>query len=177
MLPGNKYRMVLEVSSVNFELKSEAEQDAIIETYQNFLNSLAIPLQILVRIREMDMQRYLDHFRSQSEHEAEAIYRTQIDNYVQFVQGLVTANKILSRQFYVVVPYTGTGKNDFEVVREQLLLNSDIISKGLGRLGVRTKHLNNVEILDLFYSFYNPTAAKRQPLTNQTFQLLSDNYL
>lgn len=40
VLPGNEYRQILETSSVNFELKSEEEQDVIIDSFQNFLNSL-----------------------------------------------------------------------------------------------------------------------------------------
>ncbi len=60
LLPGNHYRTALQLSSINFELKSEAEQDALIDTYQSFLNSLATPLQIIIRIRELDMDKYLE---------------------------------------------------------------------------------------------------------------------
>lgn len=177
MLPGKRYRVILEASSVNFELKSEDEQDAIIETYQSFLNSLAVPVQILVRVREMDMQRYLDGFRAQLEHEEEEIYRTQIENYIQFVQSLITTNKILARHFYVVIPYTDHDDSGFKAIQEQLTLTSDIVAKGLSRLGVRTRHLGSLEVLDLFYTFYNPGQAKRQPITEQTLELLRKSYL
>ena len=65
MLPHGKYRSVLSVSSLNFELKSEDEQDAIIETYESFLNSVGSPLQILIRTREIDMDKYLGDLREQ----------------------------------------------------------------------------------------------------------------
>src|SRR3989344_6200099 len=103
LLPGNNYRVVLQISSVNFELKSEAEQDALIETYQSFLNSLATPLQIVIRIREMDMDRYLADFQARLKEESEAVYRQQVKNYTEFVKSLITTNKILARQFYVVI--------------------------------------------------------------------------
>lgn len=177
ILPGRRYRIVLEASAVNFELKSEDEQDAIIETYQSFLNSLAGPVQILVRIREMDMQRYLDGFRNQLRAEKEKIYRTQIENYIEFVQGLTTTNKILARHFYIVVPFTDKDNDGFEAVQEQLGLTCDIVAKGLARLGVRTRQLDSLEVLDLFYSFYNPGQAKRQPITDQTLELLNKSYL
>ena len=177
LLPRNQYRVVLKVSSINFELKSEAEQDAIIETYQSFLNSLSTPVQILVRIREMDMQKYLDDFQGMLGGEKEKIYRKQIRNYTEFVQGLITRNKILSRHFYVVIPYAGNDKADFAAAQEQLALSADIVSKGLGRLGIHARQLDELELLDLFYSFYSPTQAKRQPLSNQTLHLMKQAYL
>jgi hypothetical protein len=176
LLPGHQYRIVLRASSINFELKSDDEKDAIIETYQSFLNSLACPVQIVVRIREMDMQKYLNDFQALLANEKEEIYRNQIHNYTKFVQGLITRNKILSRHFYVVIPFTGTDKTEFVTAQEQLTLNADIVSKGLGRLGIQTRQLDNLELLDLFYSFYNPAQAKRQPLTHQTLQVLKQAY-
>lgn len=177
ILPGNRYRKILQVSSINFELKSEDEQDALIDTYQNFLNSLACPLQMIVRVREMDMDKYIEEFRLKIDNEKEKVYRHQIKNYIEFVQGLITKNKILARHFYVIVPFNAKDRQNFEMVKEQLLLNSDIVTKGLARLGVHTYPLNSLEVLDLFYTFYNPQTAKRQPITEQTMQLLKESYL
>jgi hypothetical protein len=177
MLPYEQYRVILQASSINFELRSEEEQDAIIETYQNFLNSLACPVQIIVRTRELDMQKYLDSFEAVSANEEQEIYRNQIRNYAEFVQGLVSTNKILTRSFYVVVPYANVDKADFDSIKERLALSCDIIAKGLGRLGVQTRQLNSIEVLDLFYSFYSPKVAKRQPLTDQTLELLRKSYI
>ncbi|HSX35951.1 MAG TPA: TraC family protein [Patescibacteria group bacterium] len=177
LLPGNQYRLVLQASSINFELKSDEEQDTIIETYQNFLNSLTCPVQILIRVREMDMQKYLDDFRAALANEKEKIYRQQIINYTEFVQGLVTTNKILSRHFYVVIPYGNTDSADLPDIKEQLAMSADLVSKGLARLGIQTRQLDSLEVLDLFYSFYSPGQAKRQPLTNQTLQMIKESYL
>jgi hypothetical protein len=177
MLPNEQYRVILEASSINFELKSSDEQDVIIDTYRSFLNSLPCAVQVVARIREMDMAKYLGEFREASSREEEPIYREQIESYTEFVQGLVATNKILSRRFYVVIPYLDTDKNGFDGAQEQLTLNSDIVSKGLGRLGIQTRRLGTLELLDLFYSFYNPDLAKRQPLSAQTLQLLKQSYL
>ena len=175
ILPDNRYRLILQASSINFELKSEAEQDAIIEIYKSFLNSLACPLQIIVRVREMDLDKYLEDFRARLAEETEDVYKTQIENYSKFVAGLVNTNKILSRNFYVVIGYEGEG--EFEIVKEQLSLNTDIVIKGLARLGMQTRVLSSLEILDLFYSFYNPKQAKAQPITASTLDLLSRSYI
>ncbi|HUB92969.1 MAG TPA: TraC family protein [Verrucomicrobiae bacterium] len=177
MLPGNQYRAVLNVTPVNFELKSEDEQDAIIDTYESFLNSVGCPLQILVRTREIDMDKYLDELEANKEHETEAIYKTQLENYGEFIRGLITTNKILTRHFYVVVPYTSNGKIDFAGVQEQLNLKVDIVRKGLARLGMSSRSLTDLEILDLFYSFYSPEQAKVQPFSRQALELLHTEYI
>lgn len=173
ILPGNKYRAVLETSAINFELKSEDEQDALIDNFQNFLNSLPCSLQFLIRIREVDIDKYLEEFAKKQEKESEKVYKLQITNYCDFIQGLVSGNKILSRRFYVVVPYEPKdGKNDFSLVKEQLLLNLDIVVKGLEKMGMKTKVLDSLEILELFYTFYNSDQIKSQPLNGETFKTL-----
>jgi hypothetical protein len=176
-LSGNQYRLVLHASSVNFELRSEDEQDALIEAYQSVLNSLACPIQILIRIREMDLDKYIEDFQSKLQDEAEDIYRQQISNYSEFVGKLVAKNKILSRQFYIVLPCSGKDSIDFDLAREQLALNADILSKGLARLGMQTRQLTSLELLDFFYSFYNPKLAKTQLITGQTLKLLKEAYV
>lgn len=175
-LPKGKYRLVLETSSINFELMSEEEQDAIVDTYQTFLNSLNIEFQILVRIRELDMDKYLSGFESRTENEKDDIYRKQSKSYVQFVNKLITNNKILTRKFYIIVPFSSSTKDD-SLVEEQLKQQADIIAKGLGRLGMQVRKLDSLEVLDLFYSFYSPKQAKRQPLKQQTISLLKESYL
>lgn len=174
MLPHNKYRVILEASAVNFELKSEAERDAIIDAYQSFLNSLATPIQIITRVRGMDMRNYVESFQAKKKAEKEQVYREQIDHYIDFVQKLTRDNKILTRRFYIVVPYDDKEHADFQTIREHLSLNADIVTKGLERLGIQTRQLDSWEVLNLFYSFYNPNHAKRQPLTTQTLELLKE---
>lgn len=176
-LPGDQYRLILHVSSINFELKSEAEQDVLIETYQSVLNSLDCPLQILIRVREMDMDKYVEGFQTKLRGETEEMYKQQIAYYTAFVNRLVVRNKILARQFYIVLPYTAKDSRDFDVIKEQLALNADIVSKGLGRLGMQSHQLTSLEVLDLFYSFYNPDHAKIQPITDQTLQLLKEAFI
>jgi len=172
MLPGNEYRAILKVSALNFELRSEEEQDAIMDTYESFLNSVGSPLQILIRTREIDMDKYLEDIKAAREIETEDIYREQLTNYDEFIRSLITHNKILTRHFYIVVPYKPTGKADFDLVKEQLNLKLDIVSKGMQRIGMHTSELSSLEILDLFYSFYSPTQAKIQPLTERALQII-----
>lgn len=172
ILPGNQYRAILQVSSLNFELRSEEEQDAIIDTYESFLNSVGSSLQILVRTREIDMDKYLADLTERLDYEAEEIYRSQLKIYDEFIRSLITTNKILTRHFYIIVPYKPTDNAEFELIREQLNIKLDIVAKGMMRLGMHTTKLTSLEVLDLFYSFYSPAQAKIQPLTDQALQLI-----
>lgn len=175
ILPHHQYRMILEASAVNFELKSSDEQDALIDTYESFLNSLASPIQIIVRTRELDIDKYLNNFKTRLEGEEEEIYRTQIENYSTFIKKLVKNNHILSRRFYVVIPYFSKD-GDFAAVKEQLAFLTSLVNKGLEGMGMQTRRLTGLEMLDLFYSFYNPSKAKRQPITNKALHLLNSMY-
>ena len=172
ILPHNQYRAVLEVSSLNFELKSEDEQDIIIDTYESFLNSIGSSLQILIRTREIDMDKYLEDLGERLEDEAEPVYREQLKNYDEFIRSLIQTNKILTRRFYIIMPYAAATKVDFDFIKEQLGLTIDIVSKGMMRLGMHARELSSLEVLDLFYSFYNPKQAKLQPLNERALQMI-----
>lgn len=164
VLPGNRYRTVMATSSVNFELQSAEEQDAIVDTFQSFLNSLTSPAQILIRVRELDVERYLEDFAIARSSETEAQYKNQLTSYSAFIRKLVAGNKILSRRFYLIVSYENREVSDFSLIREQLMLEQEILVKGLEKMGMTARPLSSLEILELFYSFYQPETAKTQPL-------------
>ncbi len=174
-LTKGKYRLILHVSPINFELKSEAEQDALIDIYQSVLNSLSHPIQILTSIREMDLDRYIEDLKAKQHNETIQVYKKQINNYAEFVKKLVSKNKVLSRKFYIVIPIDDSSSLDFETIREQLLLSADILSKGLGRLGMHVKRLTSLEVLEYFYDFYNPKSSKRQPFIDKTISMFSES--
>src|SRR5579872_66675 len=177
VLPGQQYRLAIETSSINFELKSEEEQDTIIDSFQNFLNSLSTPLQILIRVREVDVDHYLEQIVRNKDQEKEAIYRGQLDTYTNFIQQLVTGNKILSRKFYIVIPYHNPQTKDFKIIKEQLYLTRDIVQRGLEKIGMKVRSLNSLELLDLFYTFYNSKQVKTQPLEDQIVSITNQAYV
>lgn len=158
---------------------SEEEQDVLIDTFQTVLNSLPCKLQILIRVRELSIDQYLEYISHAKESEHEKQYLEQIEDYCSFIKNLVSGNKILSRRFYVVVPYTDPDKNtDFVIIREQLALLRDIITKNIEKLGMKARELDSLEVLDLFYSYYNPAQAKTQQLKNQAIQsVLRSSYV
>lgn len=174
VLPGNEYRQILETSSVNFELKSDEEQDVIIDSFQNFLNSLPSPIQILVRVREVDIDKYIEDIVKTKDREKVPAYKKQIESYCKFVKKLVSGNKILSRRFYVVIPYKHPERNqDMNAIKEHLNLERDIVIKGLEKIQMKARTLTGIEILNLFYSFYNPESIKTQALTKETVEAIN----
>lgn len=176
ILPNNQYRVVIETSSINFELKSEEEQDILIDSFQNFLNSLPGKLQVLIRVREIDINGYLEQIGKSKESEREKIYKMQIDNYSSFIKNLVSGNKILSRRFYIVISYEHTDKNkEYSIIREHMYLQRDLVGRGLEKLGMKARVLDSLEVLDLFYSFYNPGQIKTQELKGHTIEMLLNN--
>lgn len=176
-LSRGRYCKILSVNSINFELKSEDEQDAIIDTFESFLNSVGCPLQIIMRTREVDMDNYLSELQDRLENETEVVYKKQLKNYNQFIESLVQDNKILTRHFYVIVRHDAPHKTDQGLAAEQLALKVDIVTKGLARLGIHAKELNDLAILDLFYSFYSPSQAKLQPLHDRALRLLHSDLI
>src|SRR3989339_2286077 len=179
VLPNNEYRQILETSSVNFELKSEEEQDVIIDSFQNFLNALPCQIQIIVRVREMDIDKYLEDIEKTKDKEKVSAYKKQIEGYCTFVKKLVSGNKILSRHFYVVVPYKHAERHqDLKLIKEHLNLEKDIIVKGLERMQMKARSITGLEILNLFYGFYNPESLKTQAITRETVEaILKNNYV
>ena len=117
-MPNSRYAQVIETSAINFELKSEAEQDVIIDSFRNFLNSLPTSIQFLIRVREVDIDRYLETFAGYKK--SEEVYREQITQYCDFIRKLVTGNKILSRRFYLIIPCRYDKSHDFTTIAEQL---------------------------------------------------------
>ncbi len=176
-LPGRRYRMIVSVSAVNFELRSEEEQDVIIDTYESFLNSISWPIQILVRTRKITMNAYLAELHAQQQTETVPMYQEQLQRYRAFIRSLIANNTIMTRRFYIVIPYQPTEKVDDSFIREQLLLRADILAKGMARLGMRAYPLDSLAVLELFYSFYSPIQAKTQPLTEQALRMIHQTFV
>lgn len=172
ILPNNQYRTFIETSSINFELKSQEEQDVIIDNFQHFLNSLPYSLQILVRVREIDIDSYLEKILKSKQKEEEKVYKDQIDNYCEFVKNLIAGNKILSRHFYISIPYNHTEQEkDFNLIKERAYLNREIVLKGLEKLGIKIKVLDSLDIINLFYSSYNNVQTKNHELKKESIEI------
>lgn len=162
---------ILMVSSINFALKSEEEQNAIIFQFQNFLNSLDFPIQIVVQSRRLNITGYLDKLREIERIQPNELLRRQTADYRQFIQKLVESGQILTKNFFVVVPFYPTEipgvkqgesleKEKFERAKFQLWQRMEFVALGLRRCGLECFPLNTPEIIELFWSFYHPEEAE-----------------
>lgn len=107
ILRNGGLRKILLVSGVNFDLKSEDEQNAITYAYQNFLNSLDFSLQIFIHSRKINIESYLENMGVLENKETNPLLKTQIQEYREFIRSFVSQNAIMDKNFFVVVPYEG----------------------------------------------------------------------
>ncbi|MBU2595563.1 hypothetical protein KJ713_01865 [Patescibacteria group bacterium] len=188
ILKNGGLRMVLMVSAINFSLKSEEEQNAIIYSFQGFLNSLSFPIQIVMQSRRLDLSSYLAKLKSKNKSEENPLIRLQMTDYIGFVEQLLKVANIMEKKFYVVVPYQpiiikkenilqktlkilspGPKKTeivDFEMHRKELVHRTEVVAAGLGSVGLRAVQLNTLELAELYYSSYNPELATRQKIAS-----------
>ena len=105
VLKDRSLRAVMMVSSLNFALKSEEEQSSIISAFQSFLNSLDFSCQIVIQSRKLNITGYLDKIKELAEKQENELLRIQTKEYHDFVQGLVGGGTIMSKSFFVVIPF------------------------------------------------------------------------
>jgi len=183
VLKSGGYRTVLMVNAINFHLKSRDEQSALMATYQGFLNGLTFPIQIVAQSRTLDLDRYLKSLEESASKQSNTLLRAQTNDYIGFVRDLIGVANIMNKTFYVIIPYETqiltrgfwaglfgkkpppkTLSKRFEKIRTRLLERTSIISNGLASLGLSNIQLNTQELVELFYSTYNPDTSRRQKL-------------
>ncbi len=106
ILNDGTLRATLMVSSVNFALKSEDEQNAIVYAYQDFLNALDFPIQITVSSRKMDITPYLQEVKELRDKQQNELLRLQMDEYINFIGELVKNADIMTKSFFITVPFS-----------------------------------------------------------------------
>ncbi len=180
-------RSVLLVSSINFALKNEDEQNAIISSYVSFLNSLEYPLQVLIQSRKLYIKPYLDKLLEKERVQTNELLRAQIADYRSFVTELISLGEIMSKQFFVIVPYdpvSNRQKSFFARVGEifnpasavhlkgekfmkrkyDLDMRVRQIESGLSSMGLTVVRLDTQALIELYYSTYNPDIALTEHL-------------
>lgn len=188
ILRDGSFRAILMASSLNFALKSEEEQSAIIYGFQDFLNSLDFPVQILVTSRRIDITPYLQELNRREEVQTSELMKIQLQEYREYIKELVKVSNVMTKNFYVVIPFAPLAAKEestaarlaksvrvrgglvpltpteFTRYKDQLWQRVDQVATNLRGIGVRIVPLNTQEIIELFYALYNPDAARNQHL-------------
>lgn len=181
LLQNGSLRSVIEVSAINFELRSEEEQAGILQNFQRFLNSIDFPLQIVVSSRQLNMDQYLKTVEAVAESSTNELLKIQAIEYGKFVKELLELSNIMTKHFYVVLPFyvfeTPTSRGilesfkgllgssqaiqqikpeQLETYRTQLMQRAELILDGLIGVGLKAHLLGGSELTNLYYSLYNP---------------------
>ncbi len=192
LLKNGSLRTVIEVSSINFELRSEGEQVAILQNFQRFLNSTDFPLQIVVNSRKLDIEDYVKFIDKSVESLTSELLKIQAAEYSKFIKELADLSNIMSKKFYIVIPFyvfetpskAGIMQSlksilkpssvvkeikpeQLETYKNQLLQRVELVFDGLVGLGLKTRLLEGPELMNLYYGLYNPgVKVNLQPAAN-----------
>lgn len=185
--------VVLMVSSVNFALKSQDEQDALIYRFQEFLNLIDFPIQIVISSRKINLNDYLQSLKDQEKKQDSELMRMQIAEYHDFVKALLQVSNIVQKSFYIAVSYSpleqggaaglknifaslgGVFKKDSKTAKEaevasepkgQLFQRVEHVVSGLRLMGLRAVPLRTQELIELFYNLYNPRPEVKKGFAN-----------
>ncbi len=179
ILKDDSLRMVLLASSINFALKSIDEQTGILLQFQETLNGLDFPIQIMVRSRRLDIRPYLGEMEEQLKSQTNELIKLQVREYIEFIKNFTESVDIMSKSFFIVIPYNtiiteqsggifsrvfgGKSSSQAEATMKQFLEHktqleerAQVIQQGLSRCGVRIAQLGTEELLELYFQLFNP---------------------
>lgn len=188
ILKNGGVRAIVKTSSVNVHLKSEDEQNAVIYSYQNFLNTLEFPIQIVVRSKKLDLDNYLDDLGGIAKKQTHTLLKEQTVDYIDYIKRLIEYADIMQKEFYVVVPYDPPRakkptliqkfmqrmsqkdsimelrqrNREFETLYKGLMQRVNVTSSGLQNCGLKADQLKTDELVTLFYECYNPRTSRLQ---------------
>jgi len=184
-------RKILLINGINFDLRSEEEQQMILGSFQSFLNRLDFPIEFFIHSRKINIKSYLDKMKQREEDEKNELLKIQIGEYINFIRSFVEENPIITKSFFVVIPYnpiatieetkkglskvvalfTGGNKKEGEKNEsmskklQQLNYRVEEVVAGLEQIGLRTNKMSDEELTELFYNLYNPQLIERAETT------------
>ncbi len=194
IMNDGSFRAIVGCQSINFDLMSSREREGIEFSYQNFLNSLYFPIQVVVRSRRVDIGPYIDRLLNIRRQQDNMLLNVLMDDYINFIDVLAQEANIMDKSFYIVVPFYPAGdlaeikkqakglfdsffsgnktasitKIDqvaYEKAKDEIRNRVDSVMNGLFQMGVKSTQLNTKQLGELFYGSYNPDTAVREPIT------------
>ncbi len=188
ILNDGQYRIVMEVTAINFALKSEQEQNSLVFQYQGFLNSLHFPIEIVIQSKKLDLSPYVAKMKKLAENQKNDLLKIQTGDYADFVTQLIDIANIMKKRFFVVVGYqpisVKTGildklfpkgeqiaslkipEDEFIHFAKEIRQRASTVAQNLGSMGLHCKQLSTQEMIEEFYLVYNPELAGKERLTD-----------
>ena len=196
IMADGSFRAVIACKSINFDLMSSREREGVEFSYQNFINSLTHPAQILIRSQKVDIGPYLERLVKIRKSQDNMLLGVLMDDYIEFIEILSEEANIMDKSFYVVIPYSPTGdlsnikdagkgffakmfgggsntpnvtkidKITYQKAKDEMKNRVDSVTSGLFSMGVHCTQLTTKQLGELYYNYYNPDTAVREPLGN-----------
>ena len=194
VMNDGSFRAVVACKSINFDLMSDREREGVEFSYQNFLNSLNFPVQILIRSQRVDIGPYIDKLVNERRSQDNMLLGVLMDDYINFIDVLAQEANIMEKSFYIVVPYFPKGDAailvdqskgffgklfarpqntithidaaTYQKAKDEIKNRVDTVISGLFQMGVQSVQLDTKSLGELYYNYYNPDTALRQPLGN-----------
>ena len=187
ILKDGTLRVVLMTSSINFALKTEDEQNALISSYVSFLNSLDFPIQISIQSRKLQIKPYLDKLIKKEKEQSNELLRVQIADYRSFIQEFVEIGQIMTKRFYIIIPFDPLSNRQksfwarlkevlkpvftvrlkeerFQRRKADLEVRVRQVIGGLQGIGLEIAELDTQSLIELYYSSYNPDISFAEEL-------------
>lgn len=194
IMSDGSFRAVVACKSINFDLMSSSEREGVEYSYQNFLNALNHPVQIVIRSQRIDIGPYLDKLVQMRQNQDNMLLNVLMDDYLDYIDMLSQEANIMDKSFFIAIPYYPQGdvsslvsqskgffgklfasqKNvitkidtiTYEKAKTEIKNRVDSVMAGLFQLGIQSVQLDTKELGELYYNFYNPDTAVREPLEN-----------
>ncbi|MDO5475137.1 MAG: hypothetical protein Q4F61_01995 [Candidatus Saccharibacteria bacterium] len=203
IMKDGSFRAVVACKSINFDLMSDVEREAVEYSYQNFLNSLKFTTQILVRSQRVDIGPYIERLVDIRKNNDNMLLGVLMDDYINFIDILSQEANIMDKSFFIVIPYytsadaekviqqtknlfktfsktkgpeiTKIDRATYDKALSELNNRVDAVMSGLFQIGIQSVRLNTKELAELYYNFNNPDTAVREPLVD--FSKLATMYV
>ncbi len=191
IMADGSFRAIVACKSINFDLMSSREREGVEFSYQNFLNALYFPVQILIRSQRVDIGPYIDKLVDLRRRQDNMLLGVLMDDYTNFIDILSQEANIMDKSFFIVIPFFPAGdaanlveqgkgffskiapkqanvtridKATYDKAKDEIRNRVDSVVNGLAQVGVSAVQLNTKEIGELYYNVYNPDTAVREPL-------------
>lgn len=203
IMHDGSFRAVVACESINFDLMSQNERESVEYSYQSFLNSLYFPVQIFIRSQRVDIGPYIEKLSKLRRDQDNILLGVLMDDYMNFIDVLATEANIMDKSFYIVVPYYPGGdvnialnmsrnmvtgafkpqkqtlikidKDSYQKGKDEIRNRVSLVMSGVSHMGVRGVQLDTKQLANLYYNFYNPDTAVRQPLVD--FEHVTGTYV
>ncbi len=191
LLKNGGVRAVIKTSTINFNLKSEDEQESIIEAYKGFLNTISFPVQIVIQSKKVDLDLYFEKLKEREKNIYNPLLKNQAHDYQEYLKKLVEVANIMEKEFFIVVPAdpkrvemkkniisklfenmtpqdslekVKNRYNEFKSLSSILKNRVSMVEQGLERCGLRTSQLSTKKLINLYYRSYNPNLSQSEKI-------------